>query len=211
MARLNVCFGATDLARRNLVRNQLENIFAYGSHMDWFVGRHLASSGRRNLHSWHDSNSDLPFYGQPKIPSEQRSVWNRFAIAAHSATTAFSDPVRGDAVAALGEITGSVSLRRIVEQMQNHPTGRQLLQDRPVISKSTIPYDQLIADAPDDIKGTSKITFGQAYGYFLKIHGFDPDDRAAIRYIEDEESAWAMLRYRQVRMKRRYLYEHIAV
>ena len=144
--------------------------------------------------------NEIPFYGLPRIPREHRSVWNRFAVAAHSATTAFSDPVRGDAVAALGEITGSVSLVRILEKMKDHPTGRQLLQDRPIISKATIPHDRLIADAPDDMNDVSNITFGQAYGYFLKTNGFDPDERAAVRYIEDDELAWVMLRYRQVCM-----------
>ena len=142
--------------------------------------------------------SNPPFYGTPREPNtEPRSLPNRIAIAIHHATTAFADPTRADAVASLGEITGSVSLHRIHEQMKEDPTGRLILEERPVVSKATIPYERLIAEAPEDIKKPG-ITFGQAYGYFLKSHGFDPDERDKIKYIEDETLAYIMLRYRQV-------------
>jgi ubiquinone biosynthesis protein COQ4 len=87
--------------------------------------------------------------------------------------------------------------------MKNDTTGRLLLQEKPVIHKTTIPYERLIqeaeeaaAAAEDDLAG---ITFGQAYGIFLKTHGFDPDARDAVKYIQDDELAYVMLRYRQVR------------
>jgi ubiquinone biosynthesis protein COQ4 len=120
------------------------------------------------------------------------------AIAIHYATTAFADPTRADAVAALGEITGQVSLQRIHQRMMDDPTGRLILQERPIISKDTIPYERLMAEAPDYPEQTANITFGQAYGCFLKSHGFDPDERDKVKYIEDETLAYTMLRYRQV-------------
>lgn len=141
-----------------------------------------------------------PFYGKPRPPqgSEPRSVRNRLTTAFHYATTALADPTRADAVAALGEITGPISLRRLRAQMNRDPVGRRLLQERPVVSKATIPYDRLIAEAASDVDAPG-VTFGQAYGYFLKSHDFDPDERDEVKFIEDDELAYIMLRYRQVR------------
>jgi len=111
---------------------------------------------------------------------------------------AFTDPTRADAVAALGEVTGLVTLRKIHQKMMQDPTGRLILQERPVVTKANIPFDQLIAEAPDDIDAAGDdLTFGQAYGAFLKVHGFDPDERDEVNFIEDETLAYIMLRYRQ--------------
>lgn len=124
------------------------------------------------------------------------SIRSRLATAVHYAGTAFADPTRADAVAALAEITGPVTLRRLAASMKADPVGLRILEARPVVSKATIPFERLIAEAPDssDVPG---ITFGQAYGCFLKSHDFDPDARDKIRFIEDEELAYIMLRYRQ--------------
>eukprot|EP00537_Pseudo-nitzschia_pungens_P003550 CAMPEP_0172374880 /NCGR_PEP_ID=MMETSP1060-20121228/58133_1 /TAXON_ID=37318 /ORGANISM="Pseudo-nitzschia pungens, Strain cf. cingulata" /LENGTH=253 /DNA_ID=CAMNT_0013101737 /DNA_START=104 /DNA_END=865 /DNA_ORIENTATION=+ len=128
------------------------------------------------------------------------TVTDRFAIAVYNATTAFADPTRADAVAALGEITGPLTLRRIHDRMMADPTGRQILRERPVVTKATIPYERLIAEAPDgnkDIEDEVNLTFGQVYGSFLKVHGFDPDERDDVNFVEDETLAYIMLRYRQ--------------
>lgn len=158
-----------------------------------------------------NSEAEEPFYGRPRRTFGQgdsdsvlggvatNSIGHRIAIAMVNATTAFRDPTRADAVAALGEVTGTVTLRRIHDQMMSNPTGRLILRDRPVVSKSTIPYDKLIAEAPEDIDSAGEdLTFGQAYGAFLKGHGFDPDERDEVNFIEDETLAYIMLRYRQV-------------
>lgn len=146
------------------------------------------------------STSDEPFYGSPRPPkSGNRLPHKKIALAIHHATTAFADPTRADAVAGLGEITGQVSLERIQEQMMADPTGKRILQDRPVVRKSTIPYQELIDSVPED--PDAPLTFGQAYGKFLKSHGFDPDGRDPVKYIEDETLAYIMLRYRQVSCK----------
>ena len=145
------------------------------------------------------NTKERPFYGEPRPPREGRSVTNRIAVALHAATTAFGDPTRADAVAALGEVTGEVTLRRILERMTNDDTGRIILQERPIVSKATIPYERLITEAPDHL--TEDSTFGHAYGSFLRSHGFDPDERDQVKYIDDEDLAYVMLRYRQVRKK----------
>lgn len=127
------------------------------------------------------------------------SIADRVALAVYNATTAFTDPTRADAVAALAEVTGPITLRKIHDQMMADPTGRLILLDRPVVSKENIPYDKLIDEAPDKIDNEGDdLTFGQVYGAFLKGHGFDPDQRDEVNYIEDETLAYIMLRYRQV-------------
>ena len=124
------------------------------------------------------------------------------------AMIAIRDPTRADAVAAVGEMTGRHQLLQLVQTMQQHPVGQQILRERPIVSKATIPYDHLIeqaqllkkqygmiANIPDD-----ELTFGVAYGLFLLKHGFDPDERDDVKYLKspaDEEIAYVMLRYRQ--------------
>ena len=145
--------------------------------------------------------SEEPYYGKPRPPRnarEPRSVVNRIAVAIHYATTAFADPTRADAVAALGEITGPLTLQRLAKQMKQDPVGRRILHDRPIVSKATIPYDKLIREAPQDSIDDPNVTFGQAYGFFLKSHDFDPDERDQVRFIDNDELAYIMLRYRQV-------------
>jgi ubiquinone biosynthesis protein COQ4 len=155
------------------------------------------------------SQDEEPFYGKPREStsgtSTSTTIRNRIAIAIHNATTAYSDPTRADAVAVLGEITGPITLQRIHQKMINDPIGRQILKDRPIVSKATIPeYEQLILNAPNyndtinhDDDNDDNLTFGQAYGSFLKIHGFDPDERDEVNYVEDDTLAYIMLRYRQ--------------
>ncbi|KAL3945787.1 MAG: hypothetical protein SGBAC_000176 [Bacillariaceae sp.] len=153
---------------------------------------------RRNLDAIRSlSTSDEPFYGSPRPPTtnKNRLPHQKIALAIHHATTAFADPTRADAVAGLGEVTGQVSLERIHEQMMADPTGRRILEDRPVVRKATIPYQELIDSVPED--PDAPLTFGQAYGKFLKSHGFDPDGRDPVKYIEDDTLAYIMLRYRQ--------------
>ena len=118
----------------------------------------------------------------------------RVAIALHSAATAFSDPTRADAVAALGEVTGHVALTNMYDKMMTDATGQRILRDRPIVSKATLPIDELIQSADDECK---RMTFGKAYGAFLKGHGFDPDERDQVKFIPQPELAYIMLRYRQ--------------
>jgi ubiquinone biosynthesis protein COQ4 len=164
---------------------------------------HQRRRGKSTLSSHQEEKE--PFYGKPREAtsgtSTSTTIGNRIAIAIHNATTAYSDPTRADAVAVLGEITGPITLQRMHKTMINDPIGYQILKDRPIVSKSTIPeYEQLILNAPNynDINDDDdNLTFGQAYGSFLKIHGFDPDERDEVNYVEDDTLAYIMLRYRQ--------------
>lgn len=150
------------------------------------------------------SNNQVPFYGVPRpAPSSYlaSSVKKRLAIALKSASTAFRDPTRDDAVAALGEVTGSLALQRLLQQMREHPTGTSILDDKPLVSKTTIPYEQFLEQAKTiDDTPPHLVTFGQAYGRFLLQHGFDPDERKPVQHIAGEDAedlAYVMMRYRQ--------------
>lgn len=143
----------------------------------------------------------IPFYGLPRPDSSSASpssLKQRLAVALKSASRAFRDPTRDDSVAALGEVTGTLALHRILEQMRNHPEGRDILRDRPIVDKYHVPYEAFLEQA-EKINTTpaDQITFGQAYGQFLSTHGFDPDERKPVQYIENPDLAYCMLRYRQ--------------
>lgn len=151
-------------------------------------------------------STSVPFYGAPRpqaTPTGENGDddWkHRLALTVQNASTAFFDPTRADAVAAVGELTGTVALQQMLQAMKEHGTGKLILEERPVVTKETIPYKQLIADAANmdaAAVAADDITFGQAYGLFLSTHGFDPDERDAIKYIDDPELAYVMLRYRQ--------------
>jgi ubiquinone biosynthesis protein COQ4 len=74
--------------------------------------------------------------------------------------------------------------------MQSTVEGRQILVEKPLISTDALQIDAL-SELPED-------TLGGAYARFMRHHGFSPDDRGLVRFIEDPEMAYVMARYRQV-------------
>lgn len=111
-------------------------------------------------------------------------------IAARSAFTALFNPARGDAVAALGEVTGRYSLAKIRDEMLKHKTGRRILKERPVLNSHTLDLDKL--------RKLGKSTFGYSFVSFLDNNKITIDSREPVRYLDDPELAYVMLRYRQV-------------
>jgi ubiquinone biosynthesis protein COQ4 len=69
------------------------------------------------------------------------------------------------------------------------PTGRRILRLRPRISSATLSVDALRA-LPEN-------TVGRAYVGWLDREGVSPDTRSQVRYIDDEECAYVMQRYRE--------------
>ena len=133
--------------------------------------------------------STEPFYGTPRDKKQPLSPLQSFTLAAYSATTAFLNPERHDMVATLSEVTGSIALQTMYDGMMADPTGQRILTDRPIVDTNSI-----------DIKALENLppnTFGYGYANFLKRNGFDPDDRADVKYVVDEELAYVMKRYRQ--------------
>lgn len=73
--------------------------------------------------------------------------------------------------------------------MLAHPTGRRILRLRPRINSHTISVEKLRALPPN--------TVGRAYVGWLDREGVSPDTRSEVRYIDDEECAYVMQRYRE--------------
>ena len=73
--------------------------------------------------------------------------------------------------------------------MLSSPTGRRILRYRPRITSSTLSVTKLRA-LPEN-------TVGRAYVNWLDREGVTPDTRDSVKYIDDEECAYVMQRYRE--------------
>lgn len=73
--------------------------------------------------------------------------------------------------------------------MLSDPTGRRILRDRPRITSNTMSVDFLRSLRPN--------TVGRAYVDWLDREGVSPDTRSSVQYIDDEECAYVMQRYRE--------------
>ncbi|KAK5945121.1 Ubiquinone biosynthesis protein [Knufia obscura] len=114
----------------------------------------------------------------------------RLGLAVGSAVASLANPRRGDMIAALGEATAQpFFIRRLKERMLADPTGRRILRDRPRITSKTMSLERL-RKLPDN-------TVGRTYAAWLDREGVTPDTRDQVRYIDDEEEAYVMQRYRE--------------
>jgi ubiquinone biosynthesis protein COQ4 len=95
-----------------------------------------------------------------------------------------------DLIAACGEATATpYFIYRLRDAMLADATGRRILRDRPRINSKTLTPERLAALPPGSV--------GAAYASWLAREGVSPDTRAAVRYIDDEECAYVMQRYRE--------------
>ncbi|KAJ6654629.1 hypothetical protein lerEdw1_006782 [Lerista edwardsae] len=111
-------------------------------------------------------------------------------LAAGSAFMALYNPYRHDMVAVLGETTGFLALQTLREKMRLDPEGYRILQERPRIRLSTLDVAGLRA-LPDG-------AFGREYVRFLDVNRVSPDTRMPARFVDDEELAYVVQRYREV-------------
>ena len=95
-----------------------------------------------------------------------------------------------DMIAALGEATATpYFIYRLRDAMLSDPTGRRILRDRPRITSSTMSMEKL--------RQLPANTVGREYATWLDREGVSPDTRDSVRYIDDEECAYVMQRYRE--------------
>ncbi|CAM1501628.1 Fc.00g036120.m01.CDS01 [Cosmosporella sp. VM-42] len=114
----------------------------------------------------------------------------RGALAIGASVMSFFDPYRHDLIAATGEATATpYFIYRLRDAMLASPTGRRILRDRPRMNSKTLSLPALRA-LPEN-------TVGRAYVGWLDREGVSPDTRSAVRYIDDEECAYVMQRYRE--------------
>ncbi|XP_048414767.1 ubiquinone biosynthesis protein COQ4 homolog, mitochondrial [Stegostoma tigrinum] len=124
---------------------------------------------------------------QSHIPS---SRLQKLLLASGSALMALYNPYRHDMVAVLGETTGLLAIQKLRDRMQNHPEGFQILQERPRISTTTLDLVSL-RELPEG-------TFGREYVRFLDVNRVTPDSRMPVKFVDDEELAYVIQRYREV-------------
>ncbi|KAI6247326.1 Ubiquinone biosynthesis protein COQ4, mitochondrial [Erysiphe necator] len=95
-----------------------------------------------------------------------------------------------DLIAVVGETTASpYFINRLRDTMLASPTGRRILRDRPRISSETICLSHL-RNLPEN-------SMGRTYAEWLDREGVSPDTRDQVKYIDDEECAYVMQRYRE--------------
>ncbi|KAM6183088.1 ubiquinone biosynthesis protein COQ4 homolog, mitochondrial isoform 3-T3 [Erethizon dorsatum] len=111
-------------------------------------------------------------------------------LAAGSAGMALYDPYRHDMVAVLGETTGYYTLKVLRDQMRRDPEGAQILQERPRISLATLNMGKL--------QSLPEGSLGREYLRFLEVNRVSPDTRAPTRFVDDEELAYVIQRYREI-------------
>lgn len=75
------------------------------------------------------------------------------------------------------------------DAMLADPTGRRILKNRPRITSKTLQLTYL-RTLPEN-------SVGWTYARWLDREGVTPDTRDAVRYIDDEECAYVMQRYRE--------------
>jgi ubiquinone biosynthesis protein COQ4 len=93
-------------------------------------------------------------------------------------------------IATLGETTATpYFIYRLRDAMLSDPTGRRILRDRPRITSATMSLERLRALPPGSV--------GREYAIWLDREGVSPDTRDAVKYIDDEECAYVMQRYRE--------------
>ena len=73
--------------------------------------------------------------------------------------------------------------------MLSNPTGRRILRNRPRITSQTLSLDYL--------RSLPENTVGRTYATWLDREGVSPDTRNSVQYIDDEECAYVMQRYRE--------------
>ena len=95
-----------------------------------------------------------------------------------------------DLIAALGETTATpIFIYRLRDAMLSNPTGRRILRDRPRITSQSMSVEKL--------RALPESSVGRAYVSWLDREGVSPDTRSSVKYIDDEECAYVMQRYRE--------------
>lgn len=98
--------------------------------------------------------------------------------------------IYSDMIASFGEATAQpYFIYKLRDRMLLNSTGRRILRDRPRLTSASLDIASL--------RRLPKNTLGYAYTQWLDIEGVSPDTRAAVKYIDDEECAYVMQRYRE--------------
>ncbi|KAL7758101.1 hypothetical protein ACKLNR_012628 [Fusarium oxysporum f. sp. zingiberi] len=137
----------------------------------------------------HLSIGRLNFVG-PIDDDTKKDITIHDALPQSLETLTIEAEVAGYLIAATGEATATpYFIYRLRDAMLADPTGRRILRARPRISSKTLSLEALRALPENSV--------GRAYVGWLDREGVSPDTRATVRYIDDEECAYVMQRYRE--------------
>lgn len=144
------------------------------------------------VHQLHTSSTALTYSGYDglypgHIPT---TPIQKALLAVGSGVAALQNPYRHDMVAVLGEVTGHLALINLRDRMRNDPEGYTILTERPRIRLSTLDLTKM-ASLPDG-------SFGREYLRFLEVNHVTPDSRVDVKFVDNEELAYVMQRYREV-------------
>ncbi|XP_028318766.1 ubiquinone biosynthesis protein COQ4 homolog, mitochondrial [Gouania willdenowi] len=160
-----------------------------GKHFQQLKLRNAALPGKvlcvNQLHSNNTVFADGIYPGHIPTTPIQKAL-----LAVGSGVAALQNPYRHDMVAVLGETTGHQALINLRDRMRNDPEGSTILTERPRIRLSTLDLTAM-ASLPDG-------SFGREYLRFLEDNHVTPDSRADVRFVDNEELAYVMQRYREV-------------
>eukprot|EP01068_Selenidium_serpulae_P011985 Selendium_serpulae@DN5752_c0_g2_i1.p1 len=115
------------------------------------------------------------------------STLEKVCLATKSCVGAIRTPDDGDHVADLGEVTGREALIKMWKVMQQSNEGRELLKHKPVL------YDF----EPKWLDSMPEGSLGKRYASYMRDNNFEMSGRREVRYVDDPELAYVMLRYRQ--------------
>ena len=93
-------------------------------------------------------------------------------------------------IAALAEATATpYFIYRLRDAMLGDATGRRILRERPRITSKTLSLSSL--------RSLPAGSVGATYAAWVDREGVTPDTRSAVHFIDDEECAYVMQRYRE--------------
>jgi ubiquinone biosynthesis protein COQ4 len=119
------------------------------------------------------------------IPSFSR----RARTVARTLSTLARDPGRLDQVLLLSQTVNLGALVRAVSRLEEHPAGRELLEEKPCIDRQHVDFDAL-KRLPDG-------TLGREYVRFLDDNGITPDAFERAPEVGDPRIEYVMQRMRQ--------------
>jgi len=146
------------------------------------------------------SSSPPPFYGSPRPPPppllypshKPLPHFAKLGLFLKSSLEAASDPTNADAVGAILDISSPLTLTHLHKLMSSSKTGSRILKAQPDIATALSSSSPLFTS----LHYLPPSTFGKAYHTFMDHHHFASENRPAVKYVDDEQLAYILLRYR---------------
>ncbi|PVU96970.1 hypothetical protein BB559_002193 [Furculomyces boomerangus] len=153
------------------------------------VGKGLISA----INNFKRPDGELGSFSRP-IPKYDSHIpttlFQKATIAGASSILAISEPTNGVHLAAVGDITSIPFIKKLRDRMLLNEEGRRILKERPEVKFTDSEWNALGA--------LPKNTFGYNYYNYMVSQNISWDTRTPVRFIDDSELAYVMLRHRQI-------------